>query len=186
MVTIEKGNVISVLYKPEKDDMDRGICLWARFYVDLDRYALMIDSDCGSYLYRWVPTPTTEPFLHLLGRMNTSYLLDKISDRSEIDGEATADSIVDYVQEAAAEEGIRLNREEIQEIRKACYHNGSMQELVAEVLDSIEERSFRKALSENMYDLLCCVQKDYPLQAKIIVSIFNNYIRPELRKMETV
>ena len=85
-VTIEKPEIITLLFKQEKSDEDYGSCLWARFYIDIKNYTLSIESDCGNYVYGWVPTPNSESFLHLLSRLNEDYLLSKISDATVIDG----------------------------------------------------------------------------------------------------
>lgn len=65
-VTIEKPEIITLLYHQEKADEDYGSCLWARFYLDTKNYTMSIESDCGKYSYGWYPTPDSESFLHLL------------------------------------------------------------------------------------------------------------------------
>ena len=73
-------NVIKLQLRQEEQDEDYGECLWCDVIIDCDAYALYIDSDCGGFAYTWTPTPDTESFIKLLCRMNSGYLLGKISD----------------------------------------------------------------------------------------------------------
>lgn len=76
-VTLKNYHIICLEYRQEREDEDYGSCLWARFYFNLDKYELMIMSDCGSYGYGWVETPETESFLQLMSRCGKYYILKK-------------------------------------------------------------------------------------------------------------
>ena len=86
-ITVEKPEIITLMYRQEKTDADYGSCLWARFQFDLKNYTLHIEGDCGNYTHGWVPTPEHESFLHLCGRFDYEYLLYKMSNKTVIDSE---------------------------------------------------------------------------------------------------
>ena len=73
--------LISLYFCQERGDPDYGSCLWAVFNFDLERYELSITSDCGNYAYGWVPTHKSESFMHLMARLDSGYLLDKLASR---------------------------------------------------------------------------------------------------------
>lgn len=183
-VTIEKPEIITLLFKQEKDDKDYGSCLWAWFYIDTKNYTLSIESDCGNYVYGWVPTPNSESFLHLLARLNEDYLLSKISDPTVIDRKATAAEILEMVKEIADAKCIELDEWEQEQISDACYRQNNERDLVDAVLDAVISTEVRKALELDIYNLYASVTKTYPANAKRISKIFHKHIRPVIRSME--
>ena len=183
-VTIEKPEVITLLYKQEKGDEDYGSCLWARFYIDTKNYTLSIESDCGNYVYGWTPTPERESFLHLLSRMDTEYLLYKISDRTVIDADATAAEMLELIKEVADSECVELEDWDLQQIKDACYHHNYECDLVDAVMDAVIPTVVRKAVEQDTYALYSSVQKDFPACAKKIAEVFKNCIRPFIKSME--
>ena len=86
IVKIEMPEITTVSFRQEKSDKDYGSCLWARFNFDTKHYHLSIESDCGTYGNGWVPTPDHETFLQLCSRFDEGYLLDKLDNRSVVDG----------------------------------------------------------------------------------------------------
>lgn len=87
-------NIRCIEYKQDSSDKDYGSCLYARFYLNLDRFELSIISDCGSYGYKWVETKETFP--HLLARMDAGYLIGKIYGHANIfDFEKTKQAFYD-------------------------------------------------------------------------------------------
>ncbi|MBQ8360009.1 MAG: hypothetical protein IJX37_08945 [Oscillospiraceae bacterium] len=183
-VTVEKPKIITLLYRQEKSDPDYGSCLWARFYLDTQNYTMSIESDCGNYSYGWVPTPDSESFLHLLARMDTDYLLRKISSESVIDGEATAAEMLELIKETAASELVNLDEWDLQQISDACYHHNDERDLVDAVLDAVIPTAVRKALECDSYSLYEAVVKDFPAGAKKIVEVFKICIVPAIKKLE--
>lgn len=183
-VTIEKPEVITLFFKQEKGDEDYGSCLWARFYIDTKNYTLSIESDCGNYVYGWTPTPNSESFLHLLGRMDAEYLRYKISDTTVIDGDATATKMLELIKEIADMECVKLDEWDLQQISDACHHNNDERDLVDAVLDAVIPTAVRKALERDTYNLYSAVTKDYPANAKKISEVFQNCIRPYIKSME--
>ena len=84
---------ISLYFCQERGDPDYGSCLWAVFNFDLERYELSITSDCGNYAYGWVPTHKSESFMHLMARLDSGYLLDKLASPCVINEEATFEAV---------------------------------------------------------------------------------------------
>lgn len=97
IVKIEKPEIITISYRQERSDKDYGSCLWARFNFDIKHYHLSIESDCGTYGNGWVPTPDHETFLQLCSRFDNGYLLDKLDNRSVVDGRATHKALMEFL-----------------------------------------------------------------------------------------
>ncbi|MBQ8622630.1 MAG: hypothetical protein IJ422_10505 [Oscillospiraceae bacterium] len=179
-VTLQKPKIITFLVTQEKTDSDYGSCLWARFYIDLENYTLCIESDCGNYSYGWKPTPTTESFLHLLSRLTSDYLIQKLASLSEVDGDTTWKNIEDAIKEAAVYEDIHLDLTTWEDVKEACYisHDGR------DIMEAIKD-----ALPADLWDTLDtdwlwgCVERDYSAQAKRIVTIFDTYIKPKVKEL---
>lgn len=183
-VTIEKPEVIVMVYRQEKTDPDYGSCMWARFYLDMVNYTINIESDCGTYGYKWLPTPNSESFLALLCRMDKEYLLDKIASRTVIDGDTTWKNVKELVENAASDQFVKLSEIEMKFIKLACYENNTIRDVVEAVKDAIISSEIKRAVCYDEYALFCCVEKDYPTRAKKIVSVFDTCIRPELKKLK--
>ena len=62
----------------DKGDDEYNSCMWARYIFDCDNGRLNINSDAGDYSYGWGYNEH-EDFMHLMSRVNGSYLLNKIS-----------------------------------------------------------------------------------------------------------
>ena len=89
--------LISLYFCQERGDPDYGSCLWAVFNFDLERYELSITSDCGNYAYGWVPTHKSESFMHLMARLDSGYLLDKLASPCVINEEATFEAVKELI-----------------------------------------------------------------------------------------
>lgn len=180
-VTVEKPEIIALLYRQEKTDPDYGSCLWARFYLDTKNYTMSIESDCGNFSRGWVPTPDSETFLHLCARFNWEYLLGKISSQTVIDGEATFQKVKELMEQLDDEVFASIDEEGMEEIENACY--GHIDETAAymAICDILGENGFSEYDS---YDVACCIEKDFPAGAKTIARIYRDYIQPEVRKLE--
>ncbi len=176
--------IISLYFCQEPGDPDYGSCLWAVFNFDLERYEMSITSDCGNYAYGWVPTHKSESFMHLMSRLDSGYLLDKISNPCVIDIEATFEE----VKKPHGDYGCRFCRKktdywgdpvfDMNEIKNCCDQSNER-----DVHDALEQQ-FKGTSMEDCedYDLWCCIQKDFPVNAKKIVQIFMDYIRPMCKK----
>lgn len=182
-VTERTPRIISFSFLQEKGDADYGSCLWAIFNFDLDRYELSITSDCGSYAYSWVPTPHSESFMHLMARLDSGYLLDKLADPCVVDTEATFTAVKQLMDSCGVDSSECdawgdpfFNMEEI---KRCCDQNTER-----DVHDSLEE-IFRNTPMETCgdYELWCCIEKSFTANAKKIVQVFMNYIRPKCEEI---
>lgn len=90
--------LISLYFCQERGDPDYGSCLWAVYNFDLERYELSITSDCGNYAYGWVPTHKSESFMHLMARLDSGYLLDKLASPCVINEEATFEAVKELME----------------------------------------------------------------------------------------
>lgn len=178
-VSIEQPRVVQLMYQQEKGDPDYGSCMWARFYLDLKNYTISIESDCGNYVYGWVPTPKSESFLQLLARMDKDYLLDKISSESVVDGDATWEAIEAVMVDAAYYEGEELDFSTWEAIKAACRERNDDREIVDALKDALLPTDlFEKLDYEQTYG---SIVHDYPASAKKIVEVFDTCIRPNIK-----
>lgn len=182
-VTAREPTLISFDFRQESGDSDYGSCLWAIFNFDLERYELTITSDCGNYAYGWVPTPHSESFMHLMARLDAGYLLDKLSKPCIIDVDATFMSVkqlmdsygVDYTELDKWGDPVF----DLEEIECCCDRDTEY-----EVHEALVEQ-FRDTPMEDCddYDLWCCIEKTFTANAKKIVQIFMDYIRPRCEEI---
>ncbi|MCI8605145.1 MAG: hypothetical protein HFE79_13555 [Ruminiclostridium sp.] len=169
-------DVVQLKFYQEKTDCDYGSCLWGNVIIDCANYTLLIESDCGSYAYGWTPTPNTESFIRLLCRMNSDYLLGKISDMTCFDFEKSKEQTYENIREYFEYDDINAANEIIENLDY--------------VLDaSYSEESFYRVCEEAFYGYNACdsfeiihIEKDYPAGAKKIAEIFKNTIQPYLRE----
>ena len=181
IVKIEKPEIITISYRQERSDKDYGSCLWARFNFDTKHYHLSIESDCGTYGNGWVPTPDHETFLQLCSRFDNGYLLDKLDNRSVVDGEATFKALMEFLEEyddAAYEE---LTAKQRKHLYEACRSNRTDRDCMENILDELESTEFAGKCCE--YDIACCIEMTYPSGAKKIAEIFRDHIQPVLREL---
>lgn len=89
-------NIRCIEYRQQSNDPNYGSCLYARFYLNCDKYEMTIVSDCGNYGYKWVETPDSESFLKLVSRMDGGYLLNKLYGQPNIlDFEKTKERLIE-------------------------------------------------------------------------------------------
>lgn len=182
LIAIEKPEIMTISYRQTREDKDYGSCLWARFNFDVKHYHLSIESDCGSYGNGWVPTPDHETFLHLCSRFEEGYLLDKIDNRSVVDGEATYKALMEYLEDYDSFAFEALSEEQREELECACITSRTADDVMRSVLDDLECTPFPSCIS--MYDIAYCIEMTYPRDAKKIAEIFEDHIQPILREME--
>ncbi len=175
--------LISLYFCQERGDPDYGSCLWAVFNFDLERYELSITSDCGNYAYGWVPTHKSESFMHLMARLDSGYLLDKLASPCVINEEATFEAVKELM-EAWGVDFSETDRWgdpvfDMDEIKDCCYQSNER-----DVHDALE-RKFKGTSMETCddYDLWGCIQKDFTTNAKKIVQVFMDHIRPMCKKL---
>lgn len=178
-VEVKQPAIITFEFRQDKGDEDYGTCMWARFHLDTENYTMFIESDCGNYGYGWCPTPETEKFLKLCARLNEGYLLEKLSDRTVVDGEETWKNIQSLIHECTEYEDIK-NDWDMDEIKHACFCGYGERD----VHDSIEEAFRYTNLSDKIedYDIWESIEKDYPCNAKKIVQVYMEHIVPAIKK----
>jgi len=190
ILNIKTPNIMTMEFKEEKTDPDYGRCAWAVFYFDLDRYTLMIESDCGNYTYGWHPTPNFESFLHLMGRLDEEYLLDKLSVRTVVDTETTWKAVQKYLKSVEAdlidlnseddEDDHKLTEDDWIAIHDACRENTG-DSCFRELRDALEYTPLDEVFFDS--ELIECISYTYPARAKSIVHIFMEYICPKCREL---
>lgn len=180
--------------RQEKDvDKDYGSCLWATIYVDTESYQLTINSDCGSYVYSWHPTPETESFEELLGRMDKGYLLDKMADM-EFDFKGCVDATIKVIEDyfSSKEEDEEYESEE-EKLEQKTMKDDIIQGL-KKMFAVNNPYDFRYECSELMikfgfedddfdcdYRIVSDAMK-YPACAERVIRLFVEYIQPILKK----
>lgn len=156
----------SMRFTKEEDPDMHWRCMWARITLDHDNFTLSSVSDCGDYTYSWCVTES-ETFLHLMSRIDSEYLLSKISCQSEFDLEQSIKETIDNIKEYYSDEGdIDEKINEISEID--CGEEGFIME-VDRIMDNID------------FESISCI-KDYPEGAKVFCRIFMEYLQPMLKK----
>lgn len=174
-VTTRDPYLISLYFQQEKGDPDYGSCLWAIFNFDLDRYEMTITSDCGSYAYGWTPTPNSESFMHLMARLDSGYLLDKLASRDVVNTEETFEAVKDLMNSW----GVDLEEFDMEEIKNCCNLDSER-----EVHDALEKKFCGTSMEDcDDYDLWCCIQMDFTANAKKIVQVFIDYIKPKCKEI---
>lgn len=170
-------NIRCFEYRQDPCDEDYGSCVWARFYFNLDRYEIMIVSDCGNYGYKWVETPKSESFMQLMARCDGGYLLDKIYGRADIfDYEATKKSWLDsYSNNETEADFYKSLREFFDDIEL---------DGIPETAEAFVERmsEFDYGLFGDQYDIWNSVEYAYPGDAKKIAEVFETAIVPAIKR----
>lgn len=158
---------------PDKNDEEYSSCAWARFVFDCNNGSLTIDSDAGDYFYRWGYNEN-EDFMHLMGRIDKWYLINKLSNRSIFLLEESKKENIKYIEDNGWEYfGI-----DSEEKWKDCKQN---------ILDinTYSEETFLRTINDIIPDIdweSIIVEKDYPRSAKVIVRLFEKYLQPKIRE----
>lgn len=171
-IICEKPNVVTIKYRRKKSDSDYVSCLWANFNFNTDNYTLSIQSEMA-YQYQWAPTPETESFMDLCKRFDTEYLLNKISDQTELDKESTFKNIIDSVQ---ADYGIPVVLEELYEV---LYNSDSLIDFIENTVTYLKFNLTNTRIDFKY--ILECVQMTYPQVALEIAYIFDKYVQPYIK-----
>lgn len=183
-----KPNIVRIAYHQESGDPHYGSCLWAYYDFDLDRYMLNIQSDCGNAAYRWVETPGSESFLHLMARCDDGYMTQKLfGDPEQVDTDATIDKARERLGIGSDDDYmLELDQDERQEREDALYDlSERMNEYGSPSHDAVSAILVEWA-EDNDVDIDCiyeCVVTDYTAMQKRIIQIFSEYIRPRIREL---
>ena len=169
-----KGPVEKYTFRFEDEDVieidKQHICLGgghAIFMLDTQYFTLSVESDWGEFCYRW-GVSGRETFKDLMLRIGGYYLCDKISSRSVIDWKKTKKHAI----QSFFRYGHCKDKEKIKEFLNEI---GNVDENEIRFYDFVI--SYAPDLWEGGF-----IEKDYPLRAKIIVKIFEIYLKSELLK----
>lgn len=183
-VTREKPEILRFIYRQEQDDPHYGSCLWAIFDLDPGRGLFNVQSDCGNYAYRW-PERGMDFLKLLAGNMTDSYLLGKLCGKpKEFNAEATVEAVREYLKDAEYNEDEQKNRLFIDRAVKRLESEFSEYDLSDE--PGIAEFILDNWNSDNNMGIDCAwelVEKEYGAWQKRIVTIFKEYIMPEIRRV---
>lgn len=176
-------NMLYLEYKQEKEDKDYGSCLWARFMFNLDRYELLISSNCGSYGYKWYETPDSESFLELMARVDKDYMLSKLYGKPDVFDYAASKA---NIYEELVFKGSILTKELLDEIFTQIesdygdyfYHAHSFMDAFKRIDNKYYENSFEGDYP-NVYGSL---EFSYPVNALKIADVFETCIKPVLKE----
>lgn len=181
-VEVKTPTMIIIDFRQNRSDEDYGSCLWARFVLDTENYEMHISSDCGEYCYRaWDPISQTESFLKLVSRMDSDYLLSKISDVSDINIEKTYSAITELLRQESEHIDADINALDMDSLYTACTYDSETDIVLAIRSELKHSPLFNESIDD--FSLYECIAKDYPLSAKKIVRIFRAYIQPKIKEM---
>lgn len=187
-IEAQKPNIVRIAYHQEKSDPHYGSCMWAYFDFDLDKYTLNIQSDCGNAAYRWIATPESESFLHLMSRIYDDYLIEKLFQRHVVDVDDTVREIREWLGIVDDEDfkDDDLSREEWERLDNAVIElEGRLNEYTQLDYD-LAVRIAEDWQSEYSLDIDCIwdrVVVDFTVWQKRIVQIFRDYIQPEVKRL---
>ncbi len=171
---IEKIEPRTFTYRlsPDKGDEEYHSCMWARYIFDCDNGRLNINSDAGDYTYGWGHN-VHEEFMHLMGRVDEGYLLNKLSNRSVFDIAKSKARTIKNIKEYGVEHfGIKDQE-----------HLDSVIEYVSDIDGWASEETFIREVIEivpkiDWEDIE--VEKDYPYGAMVVVKMFIKYLQPKI------
>lgn len=171
-------NTIHLKFRQEKDDENYGNCLWGDVIINCDDYTLTAKTDCGNYMHGWTPTPDEESFIHLLSRIESEYLVGKISVKNVFDFEESKRQTYEIIRQSR---DCRENAERIIEDIEYSLDNDNCRS------EESFYRTCNSILKENgVYygSEMICIEKDYPAGAKIFAEIYDTAIKPYLKTLE--
>ena len=177
-VEAEQPNIVRISFHQDPGDPNYGSCIWAYFDFDLDKYMLNVQSDCGNAAYRWVATPDSESFLHLMARINDDYLLYKLFDPKQVDVDATISEVQQWLEAYELLDDDHEEREEaLVELEDILCGADSASEAAQFIDNWCDVYGF---LMDCSYDF---VMTDFSASQKRIVQIFADYVQPKIQEI---
>lgn len=175
IINNDTPKILQLSLTQERTDEDYGSCLWCKVTFDLDSYALLVNGDCGDFVYNWVPTPKSESFLELMTRIEGAYLLGKISKRNVFN----------------LNESIELT---CSNLEKFCEDVDTIGNAISEIKELIDDDIGEEIFYNKCMDILSdyeihdsfeiiSVEKEYPSGALKFAEIFTRDIQPYLKKL---
>lgn len=172
---VEKIQPRVITYRLKAETNDEGWqCMWAKFIFDCDSGQLNVNSDAGDYSYRWGYNEN-EDFMHLMARINKDYLLNKISNRSKFDFEASQKEMIKVVKKDAIPYGWCKNGKEVSELVKRIkdIEYGCSEEFFFTKIDGMIPKIDYESIE---------IVKEYPNGAVVIVDLFEKYIQSKIKE----
>lgn len=174
---IEKIKPRFITYKMnvDKDDEEYTSCMWARFILDYDTWRLTINSDAGDYTYQWGNNDKNDNFTNLMARVNSDYLLNKMSNRNKFFIDKSKANTIQKIEENGWDCFGINSKEEWEKIKQK----------INEIDDSSSEEYFFREVDSIVpqIDFECIeIVKDYPYGAYVAIDLFIKYIQPLLKE----
>lgn len=157
---------------PDKEDEEYSSCMWARYIFDCDNGRLNINSDAGDFSYGWGYNEHEE-FMHLMSRVNGSYLLNKISSQSVFN---IGKSKVKTIQNIESYEADYLGIED--KLDSICEEIENLDTFSSEETFFNEVNRIVPGIDFESIEIV----KEYPYGAKVVVDLFEKYIQPKIKE----
>lgn len=166
--------VITYRLTPNRNDEEYHMCMWARYIFDCDNGRLNINSDAGDYSYGWGYNEH-EDFMHLMGRVDSGYLLNKISDRTVFNIDKSKAHTVINVQKYGIDYfGIKDQKQ-----------LDSIVEEINDIDDGASEETFLREVDDIVPEIdwdSIEIVKEYPCGAVTVVNLFIKYLQPKIKE----
>ena len=137
----------------------------AVFLLDTKNFILAIESDWGRYCFRCI---CREPFKDLLLRESGMFIYQMIPNIKEINWEYTKRNAIEKVLKSDKCKDVDIRKKFLNEIGKVDLNEIRFYDFVCSYAPELWKGAF--------------IYKDYPLGVKILVKIFEKYLKNELRK----
>lgn len=176
LIEKETPKIITYNLVMDHDDKEYSSCRWAKFLLDYGTWRLTINSDVGDYSYCWGNNSLNDDFTDLLCRVETEYLLNKMSNKSLFQIEESKKGLIEFIEKYDYCEEIGLkDSKDWKEKKKE----------IMSIDNSISEESYYSQIISLLpkLDWDCVpIVKEYPSGAYIAIELFIKYIQPILRK----
>ncbi len=163
-------------FRQEKGDPGYGSCLWADFYLDPKRGALMIMSDCENAGYRW--PETGNDFIQLMESVDEEYLLGKLFKKKAVNIQGTLNDLQEALEESECYSKRQIKR--YMEALKDTFEGYYLDD--APDLASYLVTEWCNEYSIDLPDVYEYVNTGYGRGQERIVHIFVEHIQPLIAK----
>ncbi len=168
-ITIIKPKIYTLKLVPTKDDEEYGLCTYVRFIFDCDNGRLTINGDLGDYSYEW-GFNKNEDFMHLMSRIDQSYLLSKLANRNIFNLEESKIETIKSIELSDLYYELEEDWTNIKNEILRCYteYDESFYRKIESLIPSIDFETIR-------------LEYDYPKSAQVACLLFTKYIQPYIK-----
>lgn len=169
-----KPKVITYRLVLDRDDKEYTSCMWARYIFDCDNGRLNINSDAGDYSYGWGYN-MNDDFMHLMGRINQHYLLNKISSRSKFNIEKSKADTIENIREYGIKYFGIKGKKHLEDIISD----------INNIEDCVSDETFFREVDgivPNIDFESIAIEKDYPYGAVVVSELFEKYLQPKIKE----